>query len=149
MIGQIRRNLRRLVECASTRTGPDGLLGDDLSFCERVARITIEVDALEYTLLRALSEADAGGDVGTKASLYRIRSCQLAQQVSELYLDVLGIDALPYPREARELDWSGGGWLPDDAPAQTANYLNLRKLTIYGGSEEIQKNILAKLELNL
>ncbi|MFJ1256293.1 acyl-CoA dehydrogenase family protein [Cupriavidus sp. CuC1] len=149
MIGQIRRNLRRLVECASTRTGPDGLLGDDLSFCERVARITIEVDALEYTLLRALSEADAGGDVGTKASLYRIRSCQLAQQVSELYLDVLGFDALPYPRGARELDWSGGGWLPDDAPAQTANYLNLRKLTIYGGSEEIQKNILAKLELNL
>jgi alkylation response protein AidB-like acyl-CoA dehydrogenase len=87
--------------------------------------------------------------VGTKASLYRIRSCQLAQQVSELYVDVLGVDALPYPREARELDWSGGGWLPDDAPAQAANYLNLRKLTIYGGSEEIQKNILAKLELNL
>ncbi len=149
MIGQIRRNLRFLVETLASRPGPGGPLSEDLSFCERIAQVTIEVDALEYTLLRALSEADRGGDVGTKASLFKIRSCQLAQKVSELHLDALGTDALPYPAGARRAGWSSGGLLPDYAPAQVANYLNLRKLTIYGGSEEVQKNILSKAELNL
>ncbi|SCU76700.1 Acyl-CoA dehydrogenase, middle domain protein [Cupriavidus necator] len=149
MIGQIQRNLAQLVEFAAARPGPGGPLGEDLSFCERIARIGIEVDALEYTLLRALSEADGGGDVGTMASLFKIRSCQLLQQVSELRMDALGSDALAYPSEAREPEWRSGSVLPDDAPAQVANYLNLRKLTIYGGSEEVQKNILAKTELHL
>ncbi len=149
MIGYIRRNLKLLIDSAASRPGPSGPLSEDISFCEKVARIGIEVDALEYTLLRALSEADSGGDVGTKASLFKIRSCQLAQQVSELHLDALGVDALAYPAEARQIGWTSGGLLPDDAPPQVANYLNLRKLTIYGGSEEVQKNILAKAELNL
>ncbi|WP_432261991.1 acyl-CoA dehydrogenase family protein [Cupriavidus sp. TMH.W2] len=149
MIGHIRRNLRLLLETVKSRQGTSGPLSEDLTFCERVARISIEVDALEYTLLRAISDADRGGDVGTKASLFKIRSCQLAQQVSELHLDALGTDALAYPPEGKNLGWQSGGLLPDEAPAQVANYLNLRKLTIYGGSEEIQKNILAKAELEL
>ncbi len=150
MIGQIRRNLQFLIDTLKTRPAPGGgPLSEDLSFCERIARIRIEVDALEYTLLRALSEADKGGDVGTKASLFKIRSCQLAQQVSELHLDALGADALAFPHEALVPDWRSGGALPGYAPAQVASYLNLRKLSIYGGSEEIQRNILAKAELEL
>jgi alkylation response protein AidB-like acyl-CoA dehydrogenase len=110
--------------------------------------------ALEITNLRVLS-AEAGGSraPGPEASILKIKGSEIIQQLAELQMHALGHDALPYIREALELDWSAPPLLaehyPEYAPPLSGQYFNQRKTTIYAGSTEVQKNIISKLILGL
>jgi len=76
---------------------------------------------------------------GPQASMLKIRGTEIRQRIAELQVDVLGADALAF-------DGHGDS---DDVPRAMADYLNLRKLSIYGGSNEIQRNIIAQMILRL
>jgi alkylation response protein AidB-like acyl-CoA dehydrogenase len=90
---------------------------------------------------------------GPEVSLLKIKGSEIIQQLAELQMHALGHDALPYVREALEVDWAPPPLLaehyPAYAPPLTGQYFNQRKTTIYAGSTEIQKNIISKLVLGL
>lgn len=101
---------------------------DDSRLNDRIAEVEIELDALAFTELRTLAAESAGTRPGPESSILKIKGTELQQAISELALDAVG----PYA----------------DA-AITAKYFNLRKTSIYAGSNEIQKNIIAKRILKL
>ncbi len=139
-IGIAKRELARLKAIAAAQTqGGQTLLADPL-FAARVAEVEIELMALEMTNLRVLAAEAQRHAPGPEASILKVKGTEIQQAISELILHALGPYALPF-----------GGAAP--GPAYAANrasqYCNLRKLSIYGGSNEIQKNIVAQLILEL
>ena len=147
-IGPSRQRLRRLKGIAAAEPAAGGALLDDAGFRGRVAEIEIDLTALEYTNLRYLAEEAAGRDIGPKASLLKVRGSEIRQRITELCVEALGYYAQPMP-----------GPLPDGvneppigaehAVAVAPDFLFSRAATIYGGSNEIQKNIMAKMVLGL
>jgi len=109
--------------------------------------------ALEITNLRVLSGERGARAPGPEASILKIRGTEIAQRISELLMRAVGPYALPFRREAME-----AGWQPDparEAPGPryaatlAAAYMNQRKLSIFGGTNEIQKNIISKMIVGL
>ena len=119
------------------------------AFRNKVAATEIEVLALEFTELRILGALAAGQNVGPESSLLKARGTELQQQVSELWVEYSGYYALPMdgstPFEGDNFQPVGPGW----SNGVTQSYFNLRKVSIYAGSNEIQRNIMAKLVLGL
>ena len=132
-VGLSKRELRRLKISAAAR------LAGDAGFRERVARVEIDLLALEYTNLRVLSAPADAETSAIAASILKIRGSEIRQAISELSVEALGTGALGYA--ARSGD--------PDVNVVTASYLNLRKLSIFGGSNEIQKNIIAQTLIGL
>ena len=116
---------------------------------ERLATLEIDLLAHEWTALRVLSSDEAGKDPGPAASILKISSTELQQSITELMMDGVGPQAVPYVDAAREPGWQGT--LPGNqlSHAAAANYLDWSKVTIFGGTTEVQKNIVAKSVLGL
>jgi alkylation response protein AidB-like acyl-CoA dehydrogenase len=148
-IGQSRRELRRLKAIAGREPTPTGWLIEDSRFREKIARLEIRLTGLELTTLRMLAALKNGAGPGTEANLLKIKGSEIQQDIAELMMDAVGDYAFAYDHRA----WSDGrndapvG--PPEAAALAGLYFNLRKVSIYGGSNEIQHNILAKAELGL
>ena len=109
-----------------------------------------DLRALEFTELRIISEENKGSAPGPEASLLKIRGSEIQQRISELTLNAVGYYGLANNNfedinERSNIKSIG----PDYAMNAGSNYLNIRKTTIYGGSNEIQKNILSKMVLGL
>ncbi|MEO6248080.1 MAG: acyl-CoA dehydrogenase family protein [Sphingomicrobium sp.] len=122
---------------------------DDSLFAARLARIEIELANLSTTTMRVLAAAAAGGAPGPESSMLKIKGTELRQEISALTRRALGVHAQPFLPESLEEGHNDQQVGPPDAAAVTPIYLNLRKLSIYGGSNEIQKNIIAKMILQL
>ena len=108
----------------------------------------MDLAALEYTELRILSEMSKGASPGAESSLLKIRGSEMQQQISELTLDAVAYYGLSNLESSKK----GSNNIPIGPSYSHGvgnNYLNLRKTTIYGGSNEIQKNILTKMVLGL
>ncbi|MGH8201329.1 MAG: acyl-CoA dehydrogenase family protein [Steroidobacteraceae bacterium] len=153
-IGNCKRALKRLKEIATRQLHDGRPLIEDCRFRDRIARLELELTALEITNLRVLSAvATESRSPGPEVSVLKIKGSEIIQQLAELQMHALGHDALPYLREALELDWVPPPLLADHyadfAPPLTGQYFNYRKTTIYAGSTEIQKNIISKLILGL
>jgi alkylation response protein AidB-like acyl-CoA dehydrogenase len=153
-IGNCKRALKRLKEIAGRQLQNGRPLIEDARFRDRIAGVELELMALEVTHLRVLSAVSTESRApGPEVSLLKIKASELIQQLAELQMHALGHDALPYLREALEADWVPPPWVADHyaafAPPLTGQYFNYRKSTIYAGSTEIQKNIIAKLILGL
>jgi alkylation response protein AidB-like acyl-CoA dehydrogenase len=153
-IGMCKRGLKRLKEIAAQQVSNGGSLLEDLRFRDRVAQVELELMALEITNLRVLSaSATEQRDVGPEVSLLKIKGSEIIQQLGELAMHALGHDALPFLHEALEAEWMADPLLAEHyrpyAPAISGQYFNLRKTSIYAGSNEIQKNIISKLILGL
>ncbi len=153
-IGNCKRTLKRLKDIAGRQPQNGRPLIEDCRFRDRIARLELELMALEITNLRVLSAVSRESRApGPEVSLLKIKASELIQQLAELQMHALGHDALPYLREALEADWVPPAWLADHyaafAPPLTGQYFNYRKTTIYAGSTEIQKNIISKLILGL
>lgn len=148
-IGQSRRELRRLKALAADEPTPAGRLIDDPRFREKAAGIEIRLTALELTTLRMLAALKAGAGPGTEANLLKIKGSEIQQDISELMMDALGRYAFACDAHA----WADGTHDDPVGPADAAPlagvYFNTRKVSIYGGSNEIQRNILAKAALGL
>jgi alkylation response protein AidB-like acyl-CoA dehydrogenase len=132
-IGNCKRALARLKQTAATPAANGRPLWADSRFRDRVARVELELTALEITNLRVLSAMSQGSAPGPEVSALKIKGSEIIQELVELQMHALGPAAIPYLSEA----------------PVTGQYFNLRKTTIYAGSTEIQKNIIAKLVLGL
>ncbi len=140
-VGTAKRELARLKRMAAAERTEGRPLLDDPLFAARVARVEIELTALEITNLRVLCAERSSQAPGPEASMLKIRGSEIQQDISELLMRAAGACALPMHREAME-----AGWQADPNAANVmAGYLNLRKLSIFGGTNEIQKNIIAKM----
>lgn len=149
-IGTSKARLRRLRELASAPS-PDGTrMIDRPRFRDRLIETEIALKALEITQLRVLSEEAKGTNKGKPnpaSSVLKIRGSELQQVTTELLMDVVGPYALPFANKAEGTNEPPVG--PDWADAIAPLYFNTRKVSIYGGSNEIQKNIIAKAILGL
>ncbi|GAU83068.1 acyl-CoA dehydrogenase family protein [Bosea sp. BIWAKO-01] len=149
-IGLSKERLARIKRLAKEMPAGDGVLWDDADFRERFALVEIELKALEITQMRVVA-AQGRRDPNKPdpaSSILKIKGSQLQQATTELLLEVAGPFALTAPLRTGDLtnDWP---FEHDWADAAAASYFNNRKVSIYGGSNEIQKNIIAKAVLGL
>jgi len=133
--------LRRLREQASRSVRGAPPLAEDRNFMRKLATVEVDLKALEYTELRTLAAVASGKAPGPESSFLKINGTEIHQAIDTLYMDAAGYYALPFnPGPA-----VGEGSETNSALA----YFNYRKATIYAGSNEIQKNIIAKHVLGL
>ena len=145
MVAQSKQRLAALKdELSSISASP---MRDALN--RKIAAIEIELLALEYTELRTLAAINTGGAPGPESSILKIKGTEIQQAIDTLFLEAAGYHAFPHVPEEFEVDFEGerigGLWAASTAP----RYFNNRKASIYGGSNEIQKNIIAKAVLGL
>ena len=144
-------DLDRLDRLAGQQPGGyNGALGHDNDFGRRLARLRLEAEALEMTELRILGELTQGRKPGPQTSLIKLVASSLRQHVDELAVEAFGYDGLQLATE-RPLYGNESPEPIGSKPAQLAmpTYLNSRAWTIFGGSNEVQKNIIAKTVLGL
>jgi pimeloyl-CoA dehydrogenase large subunit len=154
-IGLSKERLRRIKRLAAEAPAGDGVLWDDLDFRKRVASVEIELKALEMTQLRVVAADSKRTDrkPDPMSSILKIKGSELQQATTELLMRVVGPYALPYAPDDEDEDDAhpsnaspaGPEWAATVAPL----YFNTRKVSIYGGSNEIQRNIIAKAILGL
>lgn len=121
----------------------------DARFRERMAEVEIELTALEMTELRLLSEEAAGRTPGPEASILKLKGTEVQQGITELLLEAVGMQAHAFDPGILGDDWPPEGLnealiTPEYAATVASHYFNWRKASIYGGSNEIQRNIIAK-----
>ena len=148
-IGIAKRELARLKRIATQEIKHGKPLLKDPLFAARVAQIEIDLMALEITNLRVLAAEAERRTPGPEASILKIKGTEIQQAITELLAQAVGTYALPLRRDAMREGFDGTPVGPDYATALAAGYLNMRKLSIYGGSNEIQKNIIAQMILGL
>ncbi len=124
-------------------------LADDPLFAARMARVEIDLANMETTNLRVLAAVAGGGAPGAESSMLKIKGTEIRQEITSLNRRAYGTYAAPYVPEALEAGWNGEPIGPDDAGTAAPSYFNNRKLSIFGGSNEIQKNIISKAILGL
>ena len=146
-IAALKRELKRLKEISSDLiVGATSLL-EDTNFRNKIEAAEIELTATEFTELRTLSQISSGGAPGPESSILKIKGTELQQSISELFIEMLGYYAHPFLTES-ELG-SNASIGPDYAGSAMPHYLNFRKVSIYGGSNEIQRNVISKAILGL
>ncbi|HEY0974477.1 MAG TPA: acyl-CoA dehydrogenase family protein [Solimonas sp.] len=147
-VGRSKRWLKRLKEIARRQRGSDGKpLIEDVRFRDRIAQVEVELMALEITNLRVIAAEMEKRAPGPEASLLKIRGSEIQQTLSELLMQALGPEALPFQEAALHAGYDGAIAGPEYGAALPGQYFNMRKTTIYGGSNEIQKNIISKMIL--
>jgi alkylation response protein AidB-like acyl-CoA dehydrogenase len=125
-------------------------LVQDRIFMRKIAAVEVELKALEFTELRTLAAIALGQAPGPESSILKLKGTELQQAVDELYVDAAGYYALPYVPDQYSLDYPTEDRVGEGAETMTSlRYFNFRKASIYGGSNEIQKNIIAKHVLGL
>ncbi|MDH4107020.1 MAG: acyl-CoA dehydrogenase family protein [Gammaproteobacteria bacterium] len=125
-------------------------LVEDANFVRKMAAVEIELKALEYTELRTLAAVAVGKAPGPESSLLKIRGTEVQQAIEVLFLEAAGYYALPYVPDQYVLDLPVEDRIGHGSETTTSlRYFNNRKASIYGGSNEIQKNIIAKHVLGL
>jgi len=137
-IGRSLRELRLLKRLAAQPDARGRCLLQDARFAERIAVAEVDLLALEQTTLRLIAAAQAGQSLGVEPSILKVRGTEIAQQLSQLLVEAADAGAVS----------AAGDDLPSFA-ALVRQYLNWRKLSIYGGSNEVQRNIMAKFALGL
>ena len=140
--------LRRLREAAAAIPGPaGGTLLQDPGFAGRLALADIELQALAITELRTLSEVAAGGAPGAQSSMLKLKGTDIVQRMTEFFVECAGPHAAPwFPEIAGDNAPTVG---PDWARPEVVRYLEGRAASIAGGSDEVQRNIIAKHVLKL
>jgi alkylation response protein AidB-like acyl-CoA dehydrogenase len=149
MVGASSASLALLKEIARTETKGGRPLGEDPYFAARVARVEIELDNLRTTTMRVVAAAAAGGAPCPESSMLKVRGTEVRQEIVSLMRRALGPYALPFQLDALKPGANVAPVGPAYAPGVTPSYLNSRKLTIYGGSNEVQRNIISKAILKL
>ena len=116
----------------------------------KIATVEVELKALEYTELRTLAAVSSGKAPGPESSILKFKGTELQQATDELYMEAAGYYALPYVPEQYVLDYPEELRIGEGTETDSSlRYFNFRKASIYGGSNEIQKNIIAKHVLGL
>ena len=141
--------LARLKRIAATQTRNGKPLLEDPSFAARLARVEIDLENMKTTNLRVIAAVAGGGVPGAESSMLKIRGTEIRQEITSLARRAMGVHARPFTQDMLDADYQGPTFGPDFAPSASAQYFNNRKLSIFGGSNEIQKNIISKMILGL
>lgn len=148
-VGRSKGRLEQLKEMAGAEADGGGRLIEDPAFRRKVAEIETELAALEVTNLRNLADAAAGRPPGAESSMLKIRGTEIEQSINETMVEAIGYYSAPYVHTA--LNWQGNvapvG--PAHADGVMPEHLLKRASTIYGGTNEVQKNVIAKAVLGL
>ena len=147
-VASSKRSIERIKDIARTEMDGEHPLLANPFFKRKVAELEIDLAALEYTELRTLAGMAAGKGPGPESSVLKIKGSEIQQRLTELTLEMAGHYGAPYFRGFGEGDNEhpiGPAWANRAAPT----YYNTRKTTIYGGSNEIQRNVIAKMVLGL
>ncbi len=148
-VGQSTAALERLKAVAARQTRHGRPLAEDPDFAARLARVEIELANMRTTNLRVVAAVAGGGAPGAESSMLKIRGTQIRQEISALNRRAMGPYARPFVPEALHDGHNAPPIGPDGANSAAAQYFNNRKLSIFGGSNEIQKNIISKMILGL
>jgi alkylation response protein AidB-like acyl-CoA dehydrogenase len=142
-VNRSKRELERLKKIAKL----EGVY-NDTRFKDEISKLEVDVVALEMMVLRVLSAEKAGKQSLDIAGLLKIRGSEIQQRYSELMMLAAGPYAVPLLHEAMEAGWQGDypGSAVHCAPL-ASTYFNMRKTTIYGGSNEVQRNIVSQVVL--
>jgi alkylation response protein AidB-like acyl-CoA dehydrogenase len=139
-VNRSKRELERLKRIAKAEN-----VYNDVRFRDEIAKLEVDVVALEMLVLRVLSAEKSGKNSLDIAGLLKIRGSEIQQRYGELMMLAAGPFSLPFIEEAMEAGWQGNfpGGVTANAPL-ASTYFNLRKTTIYGGSNEVQRNIVSQ-----
>jgi alkylation response protein AidB-like acyl-CoA dehydrogenase len=149
-VARSKRGIERIRQIAQVELGDDGQpLLTDPDFKRKVADLEIDLTALEYTELRTLAGEAAGKGPGPESSVLKIKGTEIQQRITELVLEAAGHYGAPYFRGFPTDGDNAHPIGPDFAHRAAPTYFNVRKTSIYGGSNEIQRNIIAKMVLGL
>jgi alkylation response protein AidB-like acyl-CoA dehydrogenase len=148
-LGRSTRQFMLLHRLANEQQRGGTALAQDACFARRLAELKLRLHVLRATCYQAVTEAMAGSPPGAEASLMKIRGSELRQDIAETLVDVLGNAGMTFdPSLAR-----GAGQMPPIGPFESTglvrDHLHGRATTIYGGSNEVQRNIIAKAALGL
>jgi alkylation response protein AidB-like acyl-CoA dehydrogenase len=145
---RLRKAFRHLQTLAKSQMDEGEPLSADPQWREKMAALEMELDAVEMNELMFYSSLKAGDAPGNMASIVKMRGTEVGQKITELAVEAVGWYGVPFT-ELRNYDSNvvpvGGEYVDDVAP----RYFNNRKTTIYGGSSEVQRNVLAKAMLGL
>ena len=148
-VGRSKRELQFLKRLASTHMKHGKPLIDDPVFAAKVASLEIELMALEMTVLKVVSAEGQRRGPGPEASMLKIKGTEIQQWLTELMVEAVGPLAMPFDRAYLEGRSEHALTGDDDAAPLASYYFNFRKTSIYGGSNEIQKNIISQMILGL
>ncbi|KCZ94476.1 acyl-CoA dehydrogenase family protein [Hyphomonas johnsonii] len=148
-VARSKRGVERLRSIASKEMvdGKPLITADD--FARKISQLEIDLTALEFTELRTLASESAGKGPGPESSILKIKGTEIQQRLTELTLEAVGNYGAPYAygmEAAGHNDYDVG---PDYSNFAAETYFNMRKTSIYGGSNEIQRNIISKMILGL
>ncbi|WP_372658962.1 acyl-CoA dehydrogenase family protein [Hydrogenophaga sp.] len=141
--------LQQLKRVAASQIRDGRPLIQDPSFAARLARVEIDLENMKTTNLRVLAAVAGGGVPGAESSMLKIRGTEIRQEIWSLLRRAMGPHARPFMEEALSGGYDGPTVGPREAASAASRYFNNRKLSIFGGSNEIQKNIIAKMILGL
>ena len=141
-VNRTKRELERLKRIAKA----EGMY-NDFRFRDEIAKLDVDVVALEMMVLRVLSAEKTGKQSLDVAGLLKIRGSEIQQRYSELMMLAAGPYSLPFIHEAMEAGWQGDAVGALYCAPLASTYFNMRKTTIYGGSNEVQRNIVAQTVL--
>ena len=146
----LKASLANLRTIAATERSSDGTpLSEDQNFQKKLNQIEIDIHAMEFTELRILSSLSTGANVGPESSLLKCRGTELQQALTELMTEAVGNYMIPFDNTGslKGVNFEPIG--PEYASSAAPSYFNTRKVSIYAGSNEIQRNIMAKMVLGL
>ena len=142
-VGASRRELTALRTLAQRELKNGKPLIEDMRFKDKISRVEIELDALEITSMRFLDQMRRTGQApGADVSMLKIRGTEVQQMISELAMQAAGPNAQPFVSVSN-------GFVDPFTSRLAPRYFNFRKASIYAGSNEIQRNIIAKMSLGL
>lgn len=147
-VARSKRGIGKVKDIARSELNDDEPLISDPFFRRKIAELETDLTALEFTELRSLAGESAGKPPGAEASLLKIKGSEIQQRITELALEAVGHYGAPYFRGFPEgsNEYPIG---PEYAHQTAPSYFNTRKTTIYGGSNEIQRGIIAKMVMGL
>jgi alkylation response protein AidB-like acyl-CoA dehydrogenase len=141
-VNRAKRELERVKRIAKAEN-----VYDDTRFRDEIAKLEVDIVALEMLVLRVLSAEKSGKNSLDIAGLLKIKGSEIQQRYSELMMLACGPYALPFIKEAMEAGWQGDYVGAAHCAPLASTYFNLRKTTIYGGSNEVQRNIVSQTVL--
>ena len=124
-------------------------LDQDPLFAARMAQVEIDLENMKTTNLRVIAAVAGGGVPGAESSMLKIRGTEIRQEILSLVRRAMGPYAAPFIEEALQAGYDQPAIGDAAAATAAAAYFNYRKLSIFGGSNEIQKNIISKMILGL
>jgi alkylation response protein AidB-like acyl-CoA dehydrogenase len=141
-VNRSKRELERLKRIAKAEK-----VYDDVRFRDEIAKLEVDIVALEMMVLRVLSGEKSGKQSLDVAGLLKIRGSEIQQRLTELLMLAAGPYSVPFIHDAMEAGWQGDHVGAAYCAPLAATYFNVRKTTIYGGSNEVQRNIVAQTVL--